>query len=72
MRFEEMRAARPAFDVVPYAEALRRKCAALRTTDGSLLLLLGDPCDPATGDWIEERTGIKNARITRNGVAVSP
>jgi general secretion pathway protein E len=52
---EEMRAAAPAFDAIPFAEATRRSCAALRAADGTLLVVLGDPYDLDTQDWIEER-----------------
>ena len=50
-----MRAERPDFDAVPFAEASRRGCVALRAADGTLLVVLGDPYDLDTQDWIEER-----------------
>jgi general secretion pathway protein E len=64
---EEMRAAKPAFDVIPYSEASRRGCVALRSSldesDGGgdagsvegLLLVLGDPYDADVQAWLEER-----------------
>jgi general secretion pathway protein E len=52
---EEMRAHTPAFDAVAFAEATRRHCVALRAADGMLLVVLGDPYDLDTQDWIEER-----------------
>jgi len=52
---EAMRLARPAFERVPYADALRRNCVALRSARGELLAVLGDPRDLATQDWLEER-----------------
>jgi general secretion pathway protein E len=55
MCLAEMRAASPEFALVPYAEALRRKCLALRPPEGALLAVLGDPYDTATQDWLEER-----------------
>ena len=51
----EMRAERPDFDAVPFAEASRRSCVALRAADGTLLLVLGNAYDLDTQDWIEER-----------------
>jgi general secretion pathway protein E len=51
----EMRALAPAFDAVPYAEALRRACVALRAESGGLSVVLGDPLDLDTQDWIESR-----------------
>ena len=52
---EQMRAERPAFDAVPFAEATRRSCVALRAADGMLLVVLGNPYDLDTQDWVEER-----------------
>jgi general secretion pathway protein E len=51
----EMRAAASDFDAIPFAEATRRGCAALRAPDGMLLVVLGDAYDLDTQDWIEER-----------------
>ena len=50
-----MRAERPDFDAIAFAEATRRACVALRAGDGTLLVVLGDPYDLDTQDWIEER-----------------
>jgi general secretion pathway protein E len=44
-----------AFDLIPYAEAARRACIALRDADGAVSVVLGDPFDLDTQDWIEER-----------------
>jgi general secretion pathway protein E len=52
---EAMRAEAPAFDLIPYAEAARRACIALRDADGEVSVVLGDPFDLDTQDWIEER-----------------
>jgi len=54
LSLDEARPLRPAFDAVPYTDARRRSCAALRGSDGTLLVALGDPYDAATQDWIEE------------------
>ncbi|HEX6690967.1 MAG TPA: ATPase, T2SS/T4P/T4SS family, partial [Burkholderiales bacterium] len=54
----EMRAQAPAFDAVPYAEALRRCCVALRGSsenEAGLSVVLGDPLDLDTQDWLEHR-----------------
>src|SRR6185503_4153517 len=45
----------PAFDLVTYSEAARRACVALRDDDGAVSIVLGDPFDLDTQDWIEER-----------------
>ncbi len=52
---DEMRAAQPAFETIAFAEATRRHCVALRAADGTLLVVLGNPFDLDTQDWIEER-----------------
>jgi len=52
---EDMRGLAPAFDAIPYGEALRRCCVGLRAADGMLLAVLGNPFDLDTQDWIEER-----------------
>ena len=51
---EDMRAATPAFDLVSYGECTRRGCIALRPADGEPWIVLGDPYDLDTQDWIEE------------------
>ena len=55
MALETMRACVPAFDLVAYAEASRRGCVALRDDAGQVSVVLGDPYDLDTQDWIEER-----------------
>jgi general secretion pathway protein E len=52
---EDMQAQSPAFDAIAFAEATRRNCVALRAADGMLLVVLGNPYDLDTQDWIEER-----------------
>ena len=55
---EEMRECRAAFDLVPYAEASRRACVALRAADGAVSIVLAEPFDLDTQDWLEERLGV--------------
>jgi general secretion pathway protein E len=55
MALPEIRAGAPAFDAIPFAEATRRGCVALRAADGVLVVALGNPYDLDTQDWIEER-----------------
>jgi general secretion pathway protein E len=68
---EDMRHERPAFDLIPYAEAARRACVALRDGDGELAVVLGDPFDLDTQDWIEERlaTGFRYRLARKEDVA---
>ncbi|HWM42781.1 MAG TPA: GspE/PulE family protein [Burkholderiales bacterium] len=54
---EEMRQSQAAFDLVPYPEASRRACVALRGADGAVSVVLGEPFDLDTQDWLEERLG---------------
>jgi general secretion pathway protein E len=51
---DELRAGTPDFKRVPFVEAQRRNCLALRDPEGGLQLVLGDPYDAASQDWIEE------------------
>ena len=52
----ELHTSQPAFDVVPYAEAARRGCVAVRNGAGELSIVLGNAYDLDTQDWIEDRT----------------
>ena len=52
---EDLRQAAPAFDLVPYAEAVRRGCVAVRWGDSAPCVVLGDPYDLDSQDWIESR-----------------
>jgi general secretion pathway protein E len=51
----ELLACTPDFDILPYTEAARRLSTVVRSTDGRLLAVLGDPFDTPTQDWLEER-----------------
>jgi general secretion pathway protein E len=57
LSLEQMCAETPAFDLLPYGEATRRSCVALRNSDGLVSVVLGDPFDLDTQDWLEERLG---------------
>ncbi|TMH27645.1 MAG: type II/IV secretion system protein [Betaproteobacteria bacterium] len=58
MSAAEMDAAQAAFDLVPYAEATRRGCVALRGDEGDIYIVLGNPFDLDTQDWLEERLAV--------------
>lgn len=45
----------PAFDVLPFADALRRECIALRRPDGELIIAFADPFQPGIQEWAEAR-----------------
>ncbi|HMH16531.1 MAG TPA: GspE/PulE family protein [Burkholderiales bacterium] len=54
LTLDELRASTPDFDVLPFVEAQRRSCLALRDQDHELQLVLGDPYEAANQDWLEE------------------
>ena len=45
----------PAFDLLPYADAVQRECVLLRRGDGGLLLAFANPFDDALRAWAEEK-----------------
>ena len=45
----------PAFDLLPFADAVKRECVALRTAKGELLLGFADPFQPDIQAWAEAR-----------------
>jgi general secretion pathway protein E len=55
--YTDLAAMHPAFDVVPFVDASRRHCAALRSDEGRLHVVLGDPYDSDVHDWLEARIG---------------
>jgi general secretion pathway protein E len=50
-----LRALKPAFDRLPFAQALERECAAGRDEGGRLWLVHADPLDAGLLDWAERR-----------------
>ncbi len=55
MSMAELRAAKPAFDLVPFAECAQRNCALLRDDDGTLSLVIDDPFSGDLDAWADER-----------------
>jgi general secretion pathway protein E len=53
---DELCAGEPVFEVVPYAEAVRRGCVAIRAS-GEIIIVLSDPYDIDFQDWVENRPG---------------
>ena len=53
----QLHALAPAFDLLPFADALERECALFRDPAGGLVLALGDPFDRALPAWAELRIG---------------
>ena len=52
---EELHRMAPAFDVLPFAEALERECLVLRDEHDALVLIMGDPFDSDRQAWAEQR-----------------
>ncbi len=52
---EELHRMAPAFDVLPFAEALERECLALRDEHNALVLVMCDPFDGDRQAWAEQR-----------------
>ena len=53
----QLRAAAPAFDLLPLSECAQRGCALLRADGGRLLLAFDDPFSGELHAWAEERIG---------------
>jgi general secretion pathway protein E len=51
----ELRAAKPAFELLPFAECAGRGCVLVRAPDGRLLLAIDDPFSAELQSWAEER-----------------
>jgi len=49
----------PAFDVLPFAEALERECLAMRDDDDALHLVMGDPFNVELQAWAEQRVAAR-------------
>ena len=59
---EQMEADEAAFDLVPYGEATRRGCVALRNAEGAVSLVLGDPFDLDTHGRFDDRSHSRSAQ----------
>ncbi len=62
LRFEplsmvELNGMQPAFDLVPYAESVRRECVAVRAPGGTLCVAFADPFSDSVRPWLRERVG---------------
>jgi len=55
MRMEDLRAAAPAFDVLPFSEGSQHGCALVRSEAGALWLVTDDPFSGEQQAWAEER-----------------
>ena len=57
MPMAELNALEPAFDLIPYAEAMRRECVAVRRPDGTVAVAFADPFSDGLRAWFGERVG---------------
>ena len=55
--WSELSGAAPAFELLPYADAVRHECVALRLPEGRLLVALSNPYDADLFAWTEARVG---------------
>ena len=58
LSMSEMAELQPAFDLLPYTDALGRGCVLFRTADDNLVFGFGDPFNPALRPWAEERIAL--------------
>ncbi|MBT9507754.1 GspE/PulE family protein [Rhodoferax sp.] len=64
----DMHAMEPAFDLLPYGEALQRDCLLFRGGAQGLVMVLADPFDLGLRDWAEERLRAPlNIRLAHRG-----
>jgi general secretion pathway protein E len=56
---EDLRRMTPAFDVLPFAEALERQCLPLRDQNDALVVVMGDPFDRDLQAWAEQRVAAR-------------
>ena len=50
-----MHALQPAFDLLPYSDALQRDCLLLRSETGVLFMVIADPFNMGFRDWAQEQ-----------------
>ena len=55
MDMDGLHAIKPAFEVLPYADAVSRDCILFRRDDGGLIMVVSDPFDLDLRAWCEER-----------------
>ncbi len=53
----ELNELEPAFDLIPYADAVRRECVAVRAPDGSIAVAFADPFSDSIRPWFSKRVG---------------
>ncbi|SCX03144.1 general secretion pathway protein E [Nitrosomonas eutropha] len=54
LSMSDLHALYPAFDKLPFAQAVKHECVLLQKPDQSYLLAVSDPFRPSLRDWVEE------------------
>ena len=63
-----MHALKPAFDLLPYGEALQRECLLFRGGSDELVMMIADPFNLGLRDWAEERVHARlDIRLAHRG-----
>ncbi|MHB1187819.1 GspE/PulE family protein [Thiobacillus sp.] len=57
LTMDRLRELQPAFELLPFNQALERECAACRDGDGRLWFVFADPLRPELLEWAERRLG---------------
>jgi len=57
MPMAELNEHSPAFDLIPYADAVRRECVALRCADGRIVVAFADPFADTVRGWLAQKAG---------------
>jgi len=57
LTMDQLRELQPAFELLPFNQALERECAACRDGDGRLWFVFADPLKPELLEWAERRLG---------------
>jgi general secretion pathway protein E len=52
---ERLRGMEPAFDLLPFSQALEKECAACRDSDGGVWFVFADPLNPDLLEWADQR-----------------
>jgi len=57
MPMAELNEHSPAFDLISYADAVRRECVALRAGDGAVVVAFADPFSDTVRGWLAQKAG---------------
>ncbi|MDR3427089.1 GspE/PulE family protein [Silvimonas sp.] len=55
---EDLSAQFPRYDLLPYGDAVGHQCLMAEDVDGTLRLVLGDPFDRVTRNWVQQRVAL--------------